>query len=323
MSLTILCSFYNAETYISRFVQQLKNQTEKDFRCIFVDDGSCDESFALCESAIASDERFSIIRHEQNKGLGAGRCTGIQNARTEFVTFMDADDEIAENAVEKMNSAIATHNADLIVFDYFKKDENGNTSLVTDTAKTVAELFEAKSPLISHVWHKVYKKSLLEKLNFSFYKNISFAEDLWLSTNCFIEANSVSFAHDSYYTYRYNSDSMVHSRTEKSIRENIAVLQHLLQNKKVQEFPEIEAYLKDDSFHAFGQLIFPNPRNDFQRAPHFDDWRAIDKETRVFMPKNKNVLIRLYVQFIRRKMDFLALLLWKMMYAKKKKGNKK
>ena len=82
MKLSICTSFYNVEKYMESFISQLKNQTCSDFVCILVDDGSTDKSYENCVMAIGRDKRFSVIRHEKNKGLGAGRITGLEQVQT-------------------------------------------------------------------------------------------------------------------------------------------------------------------------------------------------------------------------------------------------
>lgn len=308
--LTVVISVFNGENYISSFIQNLMSQTNPNFLCVIVDDGSKDNTAAVCKKSIQDDSRFSFLRHEKNLGLGAGRLTGIQNSKTGYITFMDADDEIDLDAIDKILSQIEETPSDLIVFDYYKKDEKGNIRLVTDSSKTPDELFKSKSSLVSHVWHKVYKKTLLERLDYSFYKTVSFAEDLWLCTNCFLCADSVSIVHKAYYTYKYNSDSLVHTRTEKTIRENIDVLKNILSDSRLREKKEIEQYIRDDSFYAFGMLIFPNPKNDFQQKPHFSEWRELDKERYIYIPRKTRLVTRIYIWLIRAKLDFAARILW-------------
>ena len=319
MKLSICTSFYNVEKYMESFISQLKNQTCPDFICILVDDGSTDKSYENCVKAIGNDKRFLVIRHEKNKGLGAGRITGLEQVQTEYLTFMDPDDEIEKTTVENLLKDIQNSDSDFITYDYFTKNERNEFEKISDNSKTVKELFETKSKLISHVWHKVYKKTLLEKMDFSFYKTVSFAEDLWLCTNCFLNAQNPVIIHNAYYYYKYNSSSLVHKRSEKSIRENIEVLKNLLQNPKLKEIKEIEAYIKDDSFHAFGHLIFPSKTNNFQLKPHFEEWRKLDSEIGIFLPEYLSEFVRKYVSFIRSKKDFFAKLMWLVLELKTRK----
>lgn len=310
MLLSICTSFYNVENYIASFIHQLKDQTNPEFECILVDDGSTDKSYENCKKAINGDSRFKIIKHKKNIGLGAGRVTGIEQVNSEYVTFMDPDDEIENTAIEIITKDIKTHKYDFIIYDYFSKNEKSKIKLISSSSNNIESLFSSKSPLISHVWHKVYKKELLQKIDFTFYKTISFAEDLWLCINCFLTTQHPIIIHKPYYYYKYNSNSMVHNRTEKSIRENIAVLRNLLMNPKLKKSPEIEQYIKNDSFHAFGHLIFPNKNNSFQKEAHFREWKKLDSEINIFVPKNISKIVRLYISCIRKENYFLSYFLW-------------
>ena len=151
---------------------------------------------------------------------------------------------------------------------------------------------------------------MFKTFDLSFCKTVSFAEDLWLCTNCFLNAQNPVIIHNAYYYYKYNSNSLVHKRSEKSIRENIEVLKNLLQNPKLKEIKEIDVYIKDDSFHAFGHLIFPSKTNTFQLKPHFDECRKLDSEIGIFLPEYLPAFVRRYVSFIRSKKDFFAKLMW-------------
>lgn len=310
-NLTFLISFFNSARFLTQCIHSLKAQTVTDFECILVDDGSTDGGREIAESEIAGDACFSLISHGRNLGLGAGRATGIDNTTTEYLTFIDCDDEIDERTTETILAAIKEQAADLYVFDYSIKNERDEVRRISGNAKSVQELFRNGDKRISHVWHKVYRTSLLKNMDLSFYRTVSFAEDLYLCTLAFMQSSRTVIVPESYYTYRYNGGSLVHSRTEKSIRENIAVLQRLLAEERLRQFPEIEAYIKDDSFHAFGQLIFPNKKNAFQwDGPHFEDWRRIDADREVFIPAGAHPLVRLYVALIRARRDRAAKAVW-------------
>ena len=304
--ITICTSFYNVEKYMESFISQLKNQTCPDFICILVDDGSTDKSYKNCVKAIGDDERFSVIKHEKNKGIGEGRITCIENCKTEYITFLDADDDFEKNLVENLLKDINSTNSDLITYEHFTKSEKGEITRLSTEVNSANDLFSKKVGLISHLWNKVFNINLFKTFDLSFCKTVSFAEDLWLCTNCFLNAQNPVIIHNAYYYYKYNSNSLVHKRSEKSIRENIEVLKNLLQNPKLKENKEIEAYIKDDSFHAFGHLIFPSKTNDFQRKPHFDEWRKIDSEIGIFLPEYLSGFVRKYIVQIRKRNDIIA-----------------
>lgn len=313
--LTVLTSFYNVESFMFSCISMLKAQTEPNFNVILVDDGSVDNSYENCISAIDGDSRFCVIRHEKNRGLGSGRITGIENCRTPYLTYIDPDDFLAPDAVENYLRDIEETDADYIVYDYFTSD-GLQKKLITDECSSVPELFDSKSKLISHVWHKVVRTDLYKKFDYSFLSQVSFSEDLFNSINCFFYADKVKIIHKAYYTYIYNSASLVNNRSKKSIWENISVNKKLLSDPVFATNESIKRYIEDDGFYAFGLLIFPEPKNKFQRIPHFSLWRKTVKDCNVFPPKKSSFLIRLYIKLIRNRIDFLAYFFWLAIYVK-------
>lgn len=315
--LTFLVSFYNAEKYIASCIENLKKQTNPYFLCILVDDGSIDKSYEIASSKVKDDKRFTVIRHIKNQGLGAGRETGIKNTKTEFLTFFDADDEIAFDAVDKIILNInAKPNADLFVFDFYKRTPNAE-ELITGNADTTAEFFLSEDKRISHVWHKVYRTSMLKNMDLSFYRTISFAEDLYLSVKSFLNSKETVFINDAYYYYNFNEQSMVNSRTKKSILENIEVVENLLNDSQVKSSKEIMSYIKNESYHTFGLLIFPNKKNIFQwKTPHFSEWKKINSYNKIFIPDNTSRFVKIYLASIKTGLFPLSYILWNILKLK-------
>lgn len=315
MLLTICISFYNVENYIENFILQLKNQTCPDFECILVDDGSTDKSAEIAFKEIENDKRFSIIQHKTNKGIGAARATGIENAKTNYITFIDSDDEIDKDTIEKILYYIQKQKADLYVFDYFET-RNSINKRITRKVKEISTLFTDSDKRISYVWNKVFSKELLSKTDLNFFKTITFAEDLFLCINSFLFAENIFFCNDAYYHYVFNSSSLVHSRTEKSIYENILVVQNLL-NNDFSKHKSIKLYLEKEFFHACGLLIFPNKNNSFQSSrPHFSEWRLRNNEQAISIPKDLSVFVKLYIFFIKKRLDHIAYIFWKILKIK-------
>lgn len=317
--LTILVSFYNAEEHIVSCIKNLNSQTNANFYCILVDDGSTDKSHEYATNEIKDDNRFTFIRQKENSSIGAGREAGIRNVHTRFLTFIDVDDKLEINAVEKIMNAIRTQEADLYMFDYFAKNESGEVRLVSGSAKTVKELFSTNDRRISRVWHKIFRTSLFEEFDFPFLRPISFAEDLYIFIHCFMKSQKTIFVLDAYYYYVCNEHSLVHSRTEKSICDEITVMKKLLAQENLRRFPEIEAYIQKQSFHAFGQLIFPNKKNPFQwNSPHFDEWRGINANRQIFIPIKAHPFVRFYIALIKAGRDCTAKIVWNMLRLREK-----
>lgn len=97
---SIIVPIYNAEQYISKCIESILAQTYRDFELILVDDGSTDMCGKICDEYAKQDSRVHVI-HQENKGVSAARNAGISLAKGEYIMFVDSDDFITENMLEK------------------------------------------------------------------------------------------------------------------------------------------------------------------------------------------------------------------------------
>ena len=92
---------YNVEAYLRECLDSIMNQTFKDFEVIMVDDGSTDNSFNICQEYVARDNRFKVI-HQENKGLAGARNTCLKYMHGEYITWIDSDDKVKPDYLEKL-----------------------------------------------------------------------------------------------------------------------------------------------------------------------------------------------------------------------------
>jgi glycosyltransferase involved in cell wall biosynthesis len=145
-----------------------------------IDDGSTDNSGAICEELAQIDQRI-VVCHKQNEGLGSARNMGLEIATGEYIGFYDVDDEIELNLIEKCVSQMEEKNVDLLVFGFYVYDEN---SIIVDPVSYQEKLVITNSQLKNifpevflfsrhgngFVWNKFYRKSFLDKYKFRFGK---------------------------------------------------------------------------------------------------------------------------------------------------------
>lgn len=113
-AISVIVPIYNVEQYIKFCVDSILAQTFKDFEVILVDDASPDNSYALCQKLYSENDKVKFVRHEKNQGLGAARNTGIKHALGKYVTFVDSDDFILPDALEKFYNAAEKSNAEVV-----------------------------------------------------------------------------------------------------------------------------------------------------------------------------------------------------------------
>lgn len=122
--ISVIIPIYNVEKYICRCIDSILNQTYRNMEVILVDDGSPDNCPCICDEYRKKDERIEVI-HKKNGGLSDARNAGLDIAAGEYVMFIDGDDYVDQQMVEKMHNIIGKSNADMVLCNYEFVDENG------------------------------------------------------------------------------------------------------------------------------------------------------------------------------------------------------
>lgn len=104
---SVLIPVYNVEDYLEDCLNSVIGQTFSNFEVICVEDGSTDKSPEILKEFAKKDERIKIIYHSENKGLLAGRVTGVKEAKGDYIVFLDSDDSLKENALEYFDAQIS------------------------------------------------------------------------------------------------------------------------------------------------------------------------------------------------------------------------
>lgn len=110
---SIIIPVYNVEKYLDRCVQSVFLQSYKNLEIILIDDGSPDSCPRLCDEYGNIDKRVRVL-HKKNEGLGLARNSGLALATGKYVLFIDSDDYLSENMVEKLVCQAEFMNADIV-----------------------------------------------------------------------------------------------------------------------------------------------------------------------------------------------------------------
>ena len=111
---SIIIPIYNASRYLNDALNCIKNQTYKNIEVICVDDGSTDNSINIIETFTKNDSRFRLFK-QQNLHAGIARNAGLQNAKGEYVIFLDADDLFSKKLISTLIKAAKQDNSDMVV----------------------------------------------------------------------------------------------------------------------------------------------------------------------------------------------------------------
>ncbi len=111
---SIIVPVYNAEKYLERCINSLKNQTLENIEIILVDDSSADSSLEICRRAEAEDSRIKVI-HKANEGAGIARNAGLEIATGEYIGFADSDDYVELDMFETLCEKAEKYNSDFVM----------------------------------------------------------------------------------------------------------------------------------------------------------------------------------------------------------------
>ena len=120
---SVIVPVYNVEKYVRQCLESLKAQTLEDVEFVIIDDGSTDSSGRICDE-YSIDSRFRVF-HTENRGLSAARNRGLDEARGEWIEFVDSDDWVLPGFCEVPLKAAIENNADLVIFQRAPTNEKG------------------------------------------------------------------------------------------------------------------------------------------------------------------------------------------------------
>ena len=123
--ISIIIPTYNVEKYIDKCFESIVNQTFKDFEVIVINDGSTDQTLRLIKEWEKQDSRFTVI-DKTNEGVGKTRNLGLSIAKAPYVIFIDPDDYLHAQMLEKLYKEIKLSNASLAICEYYDCFEDSN-----------------------------------------------------------------------------------------------------------------------------------------------------------------------------------------------------
>lgn len=220
---SVIVPVFQVEKYLANCLNSIVTQTLTDIEIILLNDGSTDGSLKICEKFAAKDKRISVYSHK-NRGLGPTRNRGITLANGEYLAFVDSDDHISHDGLERLWQKAEATGADIVQGETFMYEDG------SDCGKVRASLWESKDIIITednlesffadyyfariyshNACDKLYRRDYVLKNNLVFGDNRKiFAEDNWFQLQALHYLPSVAFVPVKYYWYRQQSDSIMH-----------------------------------------------------------------------------------------------------------------
>lgn len=214
--ISVIVPVYKVEAFLSRCVDSILDQTYADFELILVDDGSPDNSGAICEEYAAKDMRIHVI-HRQNGGLSAARNTGIDwafaNSDSQWLAFVDSDDWVHPEYLRLLLKAVEQEQCLISACGFYRSageplPEDDRDKILSVEAEDYY-CGEYHDGVTAVAWNKLYHRSLFEKLR---YPEGKLHEDEFTTYQAIFAAGSVAVIPARLHAYYQNPNGIMNAQ---------------------------------------------------------------------------------------------------------------
>lgn len=190
-------------------------QTYKNLEILIIDDGSTDNSYNICQKYADKDKRIKVI-HQTNQGIATVCNAGIKLAKGDYLFWIDSDDYIKENIIERLYENLVAYDADISICDFIKGSETDY--IFPDSNNIAVECFDNKrgleliykndhySFIMAASWAKLIKKDLYNGLQ---YPDGKIFEDIYMSHHLINKCKKIVFTNEVMYYYYQWSESIL------------------------------------------------------------------------------------------------------------------
>lgn len=216
--LSVIVPVYNAGKYLHRCIDSILNQDYISIELLLVNDGSSDASATICDEYVRVDKRVRCF-HQENKGVNVARNVGLDLAAGEYITFVDADDEIAPDTF-LMNMRILIEQNDIDILQYPEIGVHGSEEKLWANYPSQPQTIEGLNNMIIALLGEnamipgglcgmIYKKKIWNTLRLR--TDMRFCEDMIMMPLIFENAHKIYISTFGSYRYYWNDNSACHS----------------------------------------------------------------------------------------------------------------
>ena len=263
MKITIIIPLFNCESYIKKTIDSVLKQTHADIELIIVNDGSTDKSEEICKAMAKIDGRIKYI-YQKNQGVSVARNTGLSHATGEYVTFVDSDDwidnDLIERLVKKGDGAdiVVTKECYLAYSDGFYKTyplvylPTGKNKKYSSPIAFLTESVLGRSVGGGPV-STLFKKRIIDTFAIRFIVGQSWSEDRCFLVDFLLKAETISICNVCGYHYFQRHGSLTRSFTSNNMEMHISADVYMW--NRLQEAEEIDALRALNSNFAWGMVV--------------------------------------------------------------------
>lgn len=256
---SVIVPIYNVEQYLNKCVKSIINQTYHQLEIILVDDGSPDRCGEICEKFSREDTRIQVL-HKENGGLSDARNAGLEIATGKYVLFLDSDDYIKEDLIEKCVDAAEKNQSDMVVFDFLRIEECVEELISLDIEKSGVYTLKEEPRLLfgsPSAGNKLFRRDLFVKTGIRFPMG-KYYEDLGTIPKLLLLANRITYLKEAFYYYIIRQGSiMTAAKFEKNYADRTEMINGILDFYEAKKY--YQTYYKElEYFTVLNGYFFPS-----------------------------------------------------------------
>lgn len=286
--ISVIVPVYRVEEYLSQCIESLLAQTYRNLEIILVEDGSPDDSGAICDSYAAKDSRIRVL-HKENGGVSSARNAGLAAVTGELIAFVDGDDFVTPDIYERMYGCMeADARLDVVYCACtrypFQKQLLHMDFFPTGTVLTGREMTEKLliDQVTSHMWLGLYKRFCWEGIVFPEGRTY---EDVAMTYRAFRNVSHVCFLKEPLYCYRVNDTSITQTVKPKKVYDIYASYRDRYFGSR-EDFPALADGICAQAAHYAVSLLF------HYYADGAQELAFATKEVREFLDDHKKAIRR-------------------------------
>ena len=212
--ISIIVPVYKTEKFLRQCLDSILQQTFNDWEMWIVDDGSPDNSPAICDEYAAKDKRIKVI-HQNNQGTAMAKNNAIRKCNGDMVYFVDSDDWLEPDALASLADTMQKTNADMVVYEHIVEEEkksvikgnNDGSVTILNREETLWKIFTNEMP--SYLWLTLFKREII-----SLFPDMRSFEDHGTFFSWASNARTTAYLSRALYHYRMNPDSLLQASQE-------------------------------------------------------------------------------------------------------------
>lgn len=258
--ISVIVAAYNIGEYLPRCLDSLLAQSYRKLEIIVVDDGSGDDTGAVCDRYAGEHERIKVIHHHRNEGPSGARNKGLAIAKGDYIGYVDGDDWVEPEMYAAMLRACEEQECDIAVCAYreigaenTKERFSGEQYVLTQKEALEIYICDNRQFHIYHsVWSKLFKRSVIEKLEFPAGRK---SEDIIYTTKALLNISSCVFLDTPYYNYRVNRKGSIMNEQvrERRFRDEIPFWREQIECLGKAGFSELS---EKAAYYFYRRLLF-------------------------------------------------------------------